>query len=147
MVRLAETVNADELAWSPSSGFWLLPADEDEALALGASFEAAIAGLFKVSRMPPLYVFMNESVEGDELSIEGKTVAEVSEWLSDHFGGEVRLHEAAGECGPGAMALIPAQRMLVTVRTEDENELLLECFGTESRAAALLKAVEEAFEG
>ena len=146
LVRLAETVNADELVWSPTSGYWLLPADEEEAVALGASFEEAIAALFEAFEMPALYVFADDSVSGDEFTVRGKTAAEVAAWLSAYGGGDVVLHETETELGAGFVALFPSQRMPVTARAEDEDELLLEWACSAAQDEALREVLEETFQ-
>ena len=144
-MRLAETVNADEMVWSPTSGFWLLPADEDEAVALGDRFDEAIAALFEACGFPPLYAFADDSLAGDEFCIEGKSVSDVSTWLSAHFRADAKLQNYDGENGPGLMALVPGSKMLITLRTEDEDELLLEWHGTEKQVAAGITALELSF--
>ena len=146
LVLLAETVNGDEMVWGPTSGFWLLPADEDEAVALGERFDQAISALFEAGSLPPLYVFADDTVEADEISLEGHALTDVAAWLKTRFGAELILAEYDGENGPALMAMAPQEKVLVTARTEDEDELLLEWHGTEQQVEAGMAELGAAFD-
>ena len=91
-------------------------------------------------------VWVYPTVEADELSLEGHALTDVAAWLKTRFGAELILAEYDGENGPALMAMAPQEKVLVTARTEDEDELLLEWHGTEQQVEAGMAELGAAFD-